>query len=208
VDTDVYYPTTGRTCTFLCVHSNLGSPSSREYWSDTLVAYLAAFAHTDDVRLVIKTWGWKPPLWEAAVNEAVLGLGLEPGRAPAVDVIGDRLSGEEMRDLYHRSWLFIKNADREGWSLPCTEAMACGRPIAATRIEPLVSLLPDDTMWFDSRDIDGLKGILEREYARFQEFRRSWERFPANAMGHRVGTVLERLVSQSRGTPTASEAPR
>jgi glycosyltransferase involved in cell wall biosynthesis len=206
VDTDVFYPVTGRTCTFLCVHANLGGSSSREYWRDTVVAYLSAFEPTDDVRLVIKTWDWKPDLWEEALHEVHTELGVDAGRAPAIEIIADRLSGEKMRELYHSAWLFLKNADREGWSLPCTEAMACGRPIAATRIEPLVSLLPRDTTWFERRDVEALRGILRSEYEKFEAHKRVSERFPASAMGRNVGVLLERLVDGSRKASQAASA--
>lgn len=206
VDLGLYYPVTGTTCKFLCVHSNLGSRSSRELWHDTLVAYLGAFDSEDDVQLIIKTWAWKPEQWDDVFRGVFAELELDPARAAAVEVISDRLSGDEMRAVYHGAWLFVKNADREGWSLPCTEAMACGRPIAATRIEPLLSLLPKGTTWFERGDVDALRAILCHEYDEFQAHRRACERYPANAMGRGVGALLERLVGQVRlggGTPVA-----
>jgi glycosyltransferase involved in cell wall biosynthesis len=206
VDTGIYYPITGRTCTFLCVHANLGGASSREHWRDTVAAYLGAFKPDADVRLLIKTWDWKPDLWEQALGEVQAELGVDPGCAPVIEIVAEPLSGEKMRELYHGAWLFVKNADREGWSLPCTEAMACGRPIAATRIEPLVSLLPDDTRWFDARDIEALRRILKSEHERFRAQVRTCERFPASAVGRRVGPLLELLVAESRRTGQATRA--
>ena len=53
-----------------------------------------------------------------------------------------------MRDLYLSAWLFVKNANREGWGLPATEAVACGIRVAASEIQPLRSHLPAGTRWF------------------------------------------------------------
>ena len=39
VDPSLYFPVTGRCCTFMCVHENLGGDSSRENWRETLLAY-------------------------------------------------------------------------------------------------------------------------------------------------------------------------
>jgi glycosyltransferase involved in cell wall biosynthesis len=205
VDTEVYFPVTGRTCTFLCVHANLGSSSSREHWRDTVVAYLSAFTSDDDVRLVIKTWDWKPAMWANALREIHAQLGVDPARAATIEVISDRLAHEQMRGLYQGAWLFVKNADREGWSLPCTEATACGRPLAATRIEPLISHLPAETRWFEPRDIDTLQQILKSEYERFQTHKRACERFTASALGRRVADALGRMVEATKRTgPVAS----
>ena len=44
IDPELYFPATGRRCTFLCVHENLGGETSRENWHDTLRAYLATFS--------------------------------------------------------------------------------------------------------------------------------------------------------------------
>ena len=44
--------------------------------------------------------------------------------------------------------------------MPCTEAIACGTPVAATAIEPLLSHLPQDTRWFGPGDVKGLQGVI------------------------------------------------
>jgi glycosyltransferase involved in cell wall biosynthesis len=206
VDTDVYYPITGRTCTFLCVHANLGSGSSRERWRDTLRAYLSTFDSRDHVNLVVKTWDWRASLWDDALAELVNELGLDADRLPAIEIVADRLSEDQMRDLYHRAWLFLKNAEREGWSLPCTEAMACARPIAAARIEPLVSILPAETNWFELGDVDALASIMRGEFERFKECDRTSLRYSASALGQGIAAALDRLVQRHRASGDTSSA--
>jgi glycosyltransferase involved in cell wall biosynthesis len=214
IDPELYFPATGRRCTFLCVHENLGGVTSREDWRDTLRAYLSAFTAEDDVRLLVKTWKWKPEEFDVAreqvleelrsvqgrapgAGDAWMPAGPSPPRsaAPAVEVIDGVLSAREMRELYQRAWLFVKNANREGWSMPCTEAIACDTPVAATRIEPLLSHLPERTRWFAPGDVQELRRILEREYQRFRSHLRLAQRHDATAMTRLVEGALSGLLN-------------
>ncbi len=196
IDVDSYFPVTGRRCTFLCVHENLGGETSREDWRLTLRAYLGAFTAADDVRLTIKTWKWKPGEFELARRQLLAELGRDEADAAAIEVIDDTLSAEHMRELYQRAWLFLKNANREGWSMPCTEALACGTPVAATRIQPLLSHLPEETRWFDAGDLDGLQQILSRERARFASHLRLAQRNDAAVTAKLVEVALTGLSRQ------------
>jgi glycosyltransferase involved in cell wall biosynthesis len=194
VDLDTYQPTGGRECTFLAVHENLGGESSRENWRETLRAYCTVFTAADNVRLVIKTWKWKPDGWSAVYEQTLAELGLDESRAPAIEVLDGQLSAEEMRDLYRGAWLFVKNANREGWSLPCTEAVACGGTVLATRIEPLRSHLPGDTRWFGVGDVDGLARLLRVEYDRFTAHLQRCQRYSATAMTVSVEALIARML--------------
>lgn len=194
VDPELYFPVTGRCCTFLCVHENLGGETSRENWRQTLRAYLKTFTRGEDVRLMIKTWKWKPDEFQAA-HEAVLDeLGLDSSEAAEIEVLDAVLSADQMRELYQGAWLLIKNANREGWSMPCTEAIACGTPVAATRIQPLLSHLPEDTRWFDPGDVDELQRILRREHARFVSRLRLAQRHDACVTAKLVEVTLTELA--------------
>ncbi|HEY7951638.1 MAG TPA: glycosyltransferase [Solirubrobacteraceae bacterium] len=193
IDVDSYFPVTGRRCIFLCVHENLGGETSREEWLLTLRAYLGAFTAADDVRLQIKTWKWKPGEFELARRDLLAELGRDETDAAQIEVIDDTLSAEHMRELYQRASLFLKNANREGWSMPCTEALACGTPVAATRIQPLLSHLPEETYWFEPGDVDGLQDILMRERARFVSRLRLAQRHDAAVMAKHVEVALRGL---------------
>jgi glycosyltransferase involved in cell wall biosynthesis len=193
IDVESYFPITGRRCTFLCVHENLGGETSREDWRQTLRAYLGAFTARDAVRLVVKTWKWKPAEFEVARQAILAELCLDDMEAAEIEVLDGVLSAEEMRALYQRAWLFVKNANREGWSMPCTEALACGTPVAATRIEPLLSHLGDATRWFDPGDVQGLRAVLEREYARFRSRLRLAQRHDAAVTAKLVEVALSGL---------------
>jgi glycosyltransferase involved in cell wall biosynthesis len=198
IDPELYFPATGRRCTFLSVHENLGGDTSRENWRETLRAYCSAFTSDDDVRLVIKTWKWKPERFEAARREVLAELGMDASAAPAIEVIDDVLPSEQLRDMYQRAWLFLKNANREGWSMPCSEAVACGTPVAATRIQPLLSHLPQETRWFELGDVAELEQMLRREQQRFASHLRLAQRNDANVMAKLVEVALERLLDGQR----------
>lgn len=202
VDPELYFPATGRRCTFLCVHENLGGESSRENWRQTLRVYLKTFTRSDGVRLQIKTWKWKPAEFEAA-RQAVLGeLGVDEGDAAEVEVIDGVLAPEQMRALYQGASLLIKNANREGWSMPCSEAIACGTPVAACGVEPLLSHLPEDTRWFERGDSDELQRVLRREHARFASRLRLAQRHDASSMTKLVELALAGLIG-SNGSSAA-----
>jgi|GEM_PF-4274331 len=208
VDPESYYPVTGRRCTFLCVHENLGGATSREDWQQTLRAYLGAFSAEDDVRLLIKTWKWKPGEFDAARLAVLNELGIEEQSAAAIEVVDDTLSADDMRELYQGAWLFIKNANREGWSLPCSEALACGIRVAATRIEPLLSHLPEETRWFDQGDGGELRRILEREHQRFRSHLRLAQRHDATVMAKLVEVALSGLLDGSVLKRSESSRPQ
>jgi glycosyltransferase involved in cell wall biosynthesis len=198
IDPEQYFPVTGRRCTFLSVHENLGGDTSRENWRETLRAYFSAFPDEQGVRLAIKTWKWKPERFEAACREMLDELGLDASAAPPIEVIDEVLPAERMRDLYQRAWLFVKNANREGWSMPCTEAVACGTPVAATRIQPLLAHLPQETRWFEQGDAAELEQILRREHLRFTSHLRLAQRNDAAVTTKLVEVALEQLVDRRR----------
>jgi glycosyltransferase involved in cell wall biosynthesis len=167
VDDTVFAPPTGRTCIFLTVHENFGGASSRENWRDTILAYYSTFNQTDRVELVVKTWKWKRPGWDVARDDLAKAAGKSTNDLPHVTIIDDQLTAHDLTSLYHRAWLFVKNANREGWSLPCTEAAACGTQIAATNIQPLTTHLSADTEWFTPGDVKELSRLLSKQYRLF-----------------------------------------
>src|SRR5208283_3119352 len=128
---------------FLAVHEALGEPQphTREDWTETLRAYYTAFTAADSVLLRIKTWKWYPDEFEQARRSIATEHTNADGHPP-VEIVDATLSHEQMRALYLGSAMFVKNANREGWSIPCSEAVACGTPVASTDIPVLRSYLP------------------------------------------------------------------
>ncbi len=48
--------------------------------------------------------------------------------------LAGRVTDEQLRDLYRRSWCAVSVSVREGWGMTLTEAAACGTPAVATDI--------------------------------------------------------------------------
>jgi hypothetical protein len=180
IDPGTYFPARSHQFLILTAHENLGGTSSRENWRDTLSAYLMAFSPSDPVVLRIKTWKWKPDHFAAAIDAVMSELGLTD--RPPIEPIGDELTASEMRQQYQECWLFVKNANREGWGLPATEAVACGATVAASRIEPLLSHLDHaTTLWFDAGDVEGLVQLMRDRFAAYERSmslarRHTWQR--------------------------------
>jgi glycosyltransferase involved in cell wall biosynthesis len=191
-----YYPATGHRCVFLVVHADLGDEHSRENWSETLAAYYGAFRSSDRVLLRIKTWQWFPEGFEAA--RRLIAAGTPDERLPPIEVVDCTLTDEQMRELYLEASLFIKNANREGWSLPCTEAVACGTPVAATSIEPLRSHLPRRTRWWPLGDREALGELLRRSYREFELARQEWHAHTDAEMCRMTSELLARYFDPGR----------
>lgn len=208
IDPTLYRPRWSTTCRFLTVHNALGSASSRENWRDTLTAYMGAFAASDDVELVVKTWAWQEDRFAQALEEVRSGCGHEPGGGPAVTVVDERLAPEAMRELYLSSWLFVKNANREGWSLPCTEAVACDVRVACTEIQPMLSHLPADTSWFAPGDVDELRVLMRQERRRHAAQLARAHRYTWRTTGSWVYRHLVQLVDERRADRGVRQRPQ
>lgn len=194
IDEETFFPPSGKRCRFLTVHGGLGSGSSRENWHDTMQAYFQAFSSSDRVELVIKTWSWREPQFEAALQAMKKASGAD---TPPVEVIEDELEGRAMRDLYLSAWIFLKNANREGWGLPATEAVACGTRVAASEIQPLRSHLPPGTRWFTLGDVSELAYLLKDEYRVYRDTMAITHRHTWQATGAWVHRHLRSLVDSA-----------
>ncbi|MCP9488908.1 MAG: hypothetical protein MSC31_03430 [Solirubrobacteraceae bacterium MAG38_C4-C5] len=192
VETAIYRPAKTPSFTVFTAHENLGSGSSRENWRDTLQAFYTAFRGRSDVELLVKTWRWKPDRWAQEKIEMASQLEMDLADAPPTAVMDDELSADEMRRLYQECWLFLKNANREGWGLPASEAVACGARVAASRIQPLLSHLPSDTAWFSVGDVDGLTEILRTHHAEYLEAMAKMHAYTWSRTAEAVGASISK----------------
>jgi glycosyltransferase involved in cell wall biosynthesis len=78
-----------------------------------------------DVELVI--------VGEGYARDEIEGVIASVGGESWVHLPG-RISDDELRDLYRRSWVTVSASTREGWGMTLTEAAACGTPTVATDI--------------------------------------------------------------------------
>jgi len=115
VNTNIYYPQVKKGFGILTVHDNLGSPNSRENWQMTIDAFNELFTGRN-AYLTIKSWNVRTMPKEVEVNENI-------------NCISSTLFPQDMAKLYQQHQVFVKNSNKEGWSVPLTEAMACGMSI-------------------------------------------------------------------------------
>lgn len=85
----------------------------------------AAHQSAPDLKLVIVGEGYE--------RDSITALIRELGAESYIELVG-RVSDQELRDLYRRSWLAVSASVREGWGMTLTEAAACGTPSVATDI--------------------------------------------------------------------------
>lgn len=186
IDTKVWHG--GRTYRFsiMSLHEGLGSNSSRENWRETLTAYHEAFQelYEKDVLLTIKSWDMN------VVNYLSHLASLRRKGAPEVRVVELDLTNSDLNGLYAQHWFFVKNANREGWSLPLWEAMACGLRVAYTDL-PVFGRVPK---WAGRRfplgDVDALRDIFLDEFRHWKKRKGFFNQFKWDRTAEAVEGVL------------------
>jgi glycosyltransferase involved in cell wall biosynthesis len=111
-----------------------------------LRAYLTEFTADDDVALIVKTYARPDPRIEILPRlvhfiEREVGLRLE--KAPAIILLPGFMRNEEMPRLYNSAEAFVLPSRGEGWGRPYMEALACERPVVATRWSGQMDFLND-----------------------------------------------------------------
>jgi glycosyltransferase involved in cell wall biosynthesis len=98
-----------------------------------LEAYCAEFHAGDDVTLALKTQSDR----HAGAELERLVSGCLPAQLaqrkdlPHVAVFTQRMDAVQLRALYNTCDLYISTERASGWGMPCMEAMAMGKPVAA-----------------------------------------------------------------------------
>jgi glycosyltransferase involved in cell wall biosynthesis len=68
---------------------------------------------------------------------------------------------EKLCQLYNQAEVFVYTSLYEGFGIPLLEAMACGCPVAASRIPSTLEVAGDYPFYFDSHDTDDMLIALE-----------------------------------------------
>lgn len=153
----------------LTLHDALGSDNSRENWKDTFSAYFKAFYdfHPQEVELNIKSYNIKSGNVDIFIN-SILG-GKDREKIPPYNILDINLESESLNNLYSKHWLFVKNANREGWSLPLWEALSARVRVVHTDLPVFENIPPDKTIRFKLGDVDGLANIFLNEFKYWRE---------------------------------------
>jgi glycosyltransferase involved in cell wall biosynthesis len=145
----------------------------RARWNlpDRFWLYVAHFyPHKNHLRLVdayqtLRTGGAAWPLVlrgdakgaEGAVRKRTRDLGLE------ADVIFlPRLATEDLALLYSAASALVFPSLYEGGGMPVVEAMACGLPVAASRIPPVAEFAGPAALYFNPMDVSSMAGVMRR----------------------------------------------
>jgi glycosyltransferase involved in cell wall biosynthesis len=97
------------------------------------------------------------------------GGGLQPAERAEAAAAGLRedqliqLSGSdaELACAYRHARLFVFPSEYEGFGMPLTEAMVQGCPIVCSRASSFPEVAGDAAVYFDPKDVDGLRVALE-----------------------------------------------
>lgn len=128
----------GQHCT---VFYSINTWEPRKGTYDLLTAFARAFTAADDVLLLLKPSRHgigAPPSYTVAPVEELLAKWhqrAERGREvglPAIRVIADDLSGEQIEDLHRAGDVSVSLTRGEGWGMSGCEALARGRPVLMT----------------------------------------------------------------------------
>jgi glycosyltransferase involved in cell wall biosynthesis len=84
---------------------------------------------------------------------------------PGVESRG-HVSVDELVELYRSAAALVYPSLYEGFGIPCLEAMACGCPVAASRVASLPEVCGNAAVYFDPRSVEsiaeGIREVLDR----------------------------------------------
>ena len=119
---------------------------------------------------------------------------------------------DDLVAIYNAASLLVLPSFEEGFGLPVIEAMACGTPVAVSRIGALVELAGDAGLVFDPSDTGDMTSTIDRilQSALLQETmrQRGLERSEHYSWGKAAEQTMSVLMQAARGKndrqPTAS----
>jgi glycosyltransferase involved in cell wall biosynthesis len=119
---------------------------------DRLLRAFAA-AKLDGVQLLLTGGGQE--------DSPLAGLIQSLGLAGRARLLG-RISTEDLAGLYRLATALIFPSQYEAWSLPITEAMQAGCPVASSSVTSLPEQVGDAGLLFDADDVAGMTSVMQR----------------------------------------------
>ncbi len=135
--------------------------TARKGWDVLIRAYVESFKASDDVALVVKSYGRGGVRPSETFVDYIRSLGRDPDDIPEIVVIEDRLTDAQMRGLYTQCDAFVLPSRGEGWGMPYLEAQQHGLPVIATRWSGQLEFLNEKNAFLI--DTDGLMDVDARQ---------------------------------------------
>jgi glycosyltransferase involved in cell wall biosynthesis len=183
----------------MTLHNGLGSDSSRENWKDTIIAYYDAFYknHHREVELTIKSYNIKYPQYQNFLD--MIQRKKESRYLPMINVIDTDLVEEDLNRLYSKHWIFLKNANREGWCLPLWEAAAAGLRLVYADL-PVYEDLANfkDKRTFKLGDTKELKDIMLDEFRHWKKRKGFVNAYTWKRSARKAAKVLQEVYEKSK----------
>jgi len=180
----------------------IGTWDERKRPDDVMGAYLNAFHDTDHTLLIIKisktTDECHTDAARATWERLCAALEIPLQAAPAMTMVDDHLSEEEIRSLYRAAHAFVTATRGEGFGQCAVEAMACGVPLIATQASAMSEYLSDKSGYPIPSHAEALT-----DHGRFPWFRsdQQWAIPDLNAMTQAMRQVhAHRQSAREKGT--------
>jgi glycosyltransferase involved in cell wall biosynthesis len=77
-------------------------------------------------------------------------------------ILPGRVSDEMLPTLYRGAQMFVFPSLYEGFGLPPLEAMACGTPVAASRISSIPEILGEAAVYFDPYSVEEIAESINK----------------------------------------------
>jgi glycosyltransferase involved in cell wall biosynthesis len=108
------------------------------------------------------------PPWTSEEQRSLAELGIQE-RVDLLTVVDD----DTLCALYNRALAFIYPSLYEGFGIPLLEAMACGCPVIASRIDTTVEVAGECPIYFDLNEEDSMIGAFDTAVREGRESRRT-----------------------------------
>lgn len=179
----------------LTLHDNFGRDSSRENWRETVEVFILTFYRVDNAALFIKTWNYKTGALETLINETCEKFKINKSQVPPITIYDKERTDAELNEFYSWVHLFVKNANREGWSLPLNEALSAGVKCAYRSLPSLTwaEHYPNSMVFYNEI---GLQTIMQFNYLLFQEQRKRNLRYDIRNSANILEKIIESYYSK------------
>ena len=170
---------------------SFGGVEARKNTLNTLHAFTQLLASRPDALLVIAGGATllDHSAYQTEFRETLANLGTSADRVRLLGPLGD----DEVPALYRLADVYLSPSMKEGFGLCVIEALACGKPVVVSEIEPFVEYLKaDEAHWCDPGNPTSIAAAI-RSALRGEPLTHTAARFPWSLVANNHMPVYERL---------------